>query len=84
MPKRTTEFQTIVHFVRKQTAAAGVTVTESRMLRDSHLDVDREVDIVIEGTFDSEPSLTSIEVIEHSRPASVTWVEQRSGAFLAS
>jgi hypothetical protein len=77
MPARTTEFQTIVHFVRKHTADAGVTVTESKMLHDRHLDVDREVDIVIEGIFDGEPSVTSIEVIEHSRPAAVTWVEQQ-------
>ena len=34
------------------------------MLHDRyHLDVDREVDIVIEGVFDGEPSVTSIEVI---------------------
>lgn len=77
MPKRTTEFQTIVHFVRKHTAAADVTVTESKFLRDSHLNVDREVDIVIEGTFDGDPSVTSIEVIEHARAAPVTWVEQQ-------
>jgi len=77
MPARTTEFQTIVHFVRKHTADAGVTVTESKMLHDRHLDVDREVDIVIEGIFDGEPSVTSIEVIEHGRPAAVTWVEQQ-------
>jgi hypothetical protein len=77
MPARTTEFQTIVHFVRKHTADAGITVTESKMLHDRHLDVDREVDIVIEGVFDGEPSVTSIEVIEHGRPAAVTWVEQQ-------
>jgi hypothetical protein len=77
MPRRTTEFQTIVHFVRKHTAGAGVTVTESRLLRDKRLGVDREVDIVVEGTFDGEPSVTSIEVIEHARPAPVTWVEQQ-------
>ena len=77
MPKRTTEFQTIVQFVRKHTADAGVTVTESKMLHDGQLGVDREVDVVIEGTFDGDQSVTSIEVIEHGRPAPVTWVEQQ-------
>jgi hypothetical protein len=35
MSKRTTEFQTMVQFVRQHTAADGVTVTESKFLHDS-------------------------------------------------
>lgn len=77
MPKRTTEFQTIVHFVRQHTAADKVTVTESKMLRDAHLDIDREVDIVVEGEFDGEHVVTSIEIIEQARRGDVTWVEQQ-------
>lgn len=77
MPKRTTEFQTIVHCVRQHTAANDVTVTESKLLRDSQLNVDREVDIVVEGEFDGEPVVTSIEVIERTRKGDLTWVEQQ-------
>ena len=72
MPKRTTPFQMIVHSVRKHTAAPGVTVTESKELAGGLLGIPREVDVVVEGDFDGEPVVTSIEVIEHSRPASIT------------
>ena len=37
----------------------------------------REVDIVVEGEFDGDRMVTSIEVIEHGRRASITWVEQQ-------
>ena len=75
MPRRTTRFQTIVAFVRAHLVTPGVTVTESKMLRDAVSDEDREVDVVIEGEFDGEHVVTSIEVIEHKRPATIEWVE---------
>jgi len=77
MPQRTTPFQAIVHLVRSQVADPNVTVTESKMLFDPQLQDHREVDIVIEGELDGEPITTSLEVIEHKRPAPVTWVEQQ-------
>jgi len=49
------------------------------MLRDTVLDVEREVDIVVEGTFDGDPVLTSIEVIEQGKRGNLTWVEQLIG-----
>ncbi|WP_344317525.1 hypothetical protein [Acrocarpospora pleiomorpha] len=52
-------------------------VTESKSLRSASLGVEREVDIVIEGEFDGEPLCISVEVIEHSRPAGLLWVEQQ-------
>jgi hypothetical protein len=76
MPKRSTPFQAIVRLVRQHFAQEVVTVTESKMLRDSFLDIDREVDIVIEGAFDGEPMVISVEVIEHRRAATLPWVEQ--------
>jgi len=77
MPKRTTPFQMVVHFVRKHLAKPGVTVTESKLLHDVVLGADREVDVVVEGEFDGDPVVTSVEVIERKRPASVDWVEQQ-------
>lgn len=77
MPRRTTPFQMVIHFVRKQMAAPGVTVSESKFLPDAALGVDREVDVVVEGEFDGDQVVTSVEVIEHSRAASITWVEQQ-------
>ncbi len=79
MPKRTTPFQMIVHSVRKHTATPGVTVTESKELFDPQLNTTREVDVVVEGDFDGEPVVTSIEVMQHGRPASLPWVEQQIG-----
>lgn len=75
VPKRTTPFQMIVHAVREQTARPGLTVTESKELPDARLGIPREVDVVVEGPFDGEHVVTSLEVIEHSRPADLTWVQ---------
>jgi hypothetical protein len=79
MPQRSTPFQAIVRLVRQHFAQAGVTVTESKLLRDAVLDIEREVDIVIEGEFDGEPMVVSVEVIEHGRVATLPWVEQMLG-----
>ena len=76
MPKRSTPFQAVVRLVRQHFAQPGVTITESKELRDAVLGIDREVDIVIEGEFDGEPMVVSVEVIEHGRPATLPWVEQ--------
>jgi hypothetical protein len=76
MPKRSTPFQAKVRLVRQHFAQAGVTVTESKMLRDAVLDIEREIDIVIEGEFDGEPMAISVEVVEHGRVATLPWVEQ--------
>jgi hypothetical protein len=74
MPKRSTPLQAIVRLVREHFAQPGVTVTESKMLRDAVLGIECEVDIVIEGEFDREPMVISIEVIERGRPATLEWV----------
>jgi hypothetical protein len=76
VPKRSTPFQAVVRLVRQHLAQPDVTVTESKELRDAVLGIDREVDIVIEGELDGEPVVISIEVIEHGRPATLSWVEQ--------
>jgi hypothetical protein len=74
VPKRTTPLQMMVHFVRQHTAAPGVTVTESKELPDARPGISpREVDVVVDGSFDGGPVVTSVEVIEHCRPASITW-----------
>jgi hypothetical protein len=79
MPKRSTPFQSIVRLVRQHFAQPGVTVTESKMLLDADLGIEREVDIVIEGEFEGEPMVVSVEVIEHSRPASLPWIDEMLG-----
>ncbi len=64
-----------MHLARQQLATPGVTVTESKLLVDKVLGIEREVDVVIEGDLDGEPIVISIEVIERGRPADVTWVQ---------
>ncbi|MEU8945326.1 hypothetical protein [Streptomyces sp. NPDC048489] len=49
MPQRSTPFQAIVRLVRQHFAQPCVTVTESKMLIDAVRDIEREVDVVIEG-----------------------------------
>jgi hypothetical protein len=73
----------IVHAVRKQTAQPGVTVTESKQLLDVQLGEEREVDVVVEGAFDGEAVVTSVEVIEHSRKGGVPWVQEQIGKHRA-
>jgi hypothetical protein len=67
----------VVHAVRKQTAQPGLTVTESKELPDARLGVKREVDVVVEGPFDGEHVVTSVEVIEHTRKATLPWVQEQ-------
>lgn len=76
MPKRSTPFQAIVRLVREHFAQPGVTITESKFLRDAIAGIDREVDIVIEGEFDGEPMVVSIEVNERARRAGLPWVQE--------
>ena len=76
MPQRSTPFQAIVRLVREHLAQPGVTITESKFLRDAVLRIDREVDLVIEGEFDGEPVVVSIEVNERGRRAGLPWVQE--------
>ena len=47
------------------------------MLPDAMLGELREVDVVVEGTFDSEKITISFEVVDRGRPISIEWVEQQ-------
>lgn len=66
----------VVHFVRLHWSSPDVTISESKFLFDTQLKLNREVDVVIEGDFDGEPVVTSIEVVERSRPAGLPWVQE--------
>ena len=75
MPPRTNEFQRLVYLV-KQRAAAGATVTESKMLIDRISGSEREVDICIETSLAGHSLVVAIECRDHERNSDVTWVEQ--------
>jgi hypothetical protein len=75
MPKRSNNFQRLIYLIHHQLANDAV-VTESKFLRDSAAEAEREVDIVIETTV-GEYSLTiSIECRDRGRVADIEWVEQ--------
>jgi len=78
MPKRTTTIQTVIELI-EQLNSSGVTVTGSKMLVDKDSNTEREVDIVLEGTFNNHPFIVSVEVVERGRKADQMWVEQMSG-----
>ena len=76
MPARSNDFQRLVFLVKKVLAGTNATVTESKFLKDLQTGDDREVDVVIEAELGGHPVTLCIECIDHTRPASVTWVEQ--------
>jgi hypothetical protein len=75
MPKRSNEFQRLVYLVKTH-VAAGIAVTESKLLRDRITGTEREVDICIESTISGHRVTISIECRDHKRPADVGWVEK--------
>ena len=75
MPQRTNEFQKLVFLVKKH-AAAGATVTESKLLRDKITGTEREVDVCIESVVAGHKIMICIECRDQGRRATVGWVEE--------
>jgi hypothetical protein len=75
MPARTNPFQRLVYLLKTH-AAAGATVTESKMLVDLVTGVEREVDVWVEATVSGQQVRIAVECRDHGRLADVTWVEQ--------
>jgi hypothetical protein len=75
MPQRSNRFQRLIELLERQLAPVGANVFGSRLLRDYRSGEDREVDIIIETTSGIHPIRIGIEVIDHKRPASSTWIE---------
>jgi hypothetical protein len=76
MPKRSNDFQKLIFLIEQNLAQQNATVRESVLLRDHRTGEQRELDILIETLSGVHPFTIAIECIDHSRPASVTWVEQ--------
>ncbi|MDP9350573.1 MAG: hypothetical protein M3P51_03400 [Chloroflexota bacterium] len=75
MPKRSNEFQKVIHLICRQ-LEEGATVTESKFLRDRLSGDAREVDIVIEMERTLGRLTVSVECVDHARPATQEWVER--------
>ncbi|MBA3396168.1 MAG: hypothetical protein H0T89_26295 [Deltaproteobacteria bacterium] len=75
MPKRTNKKQQIVEMLKKLLAPQGCTVTPSKFLIDTKLNVKREVDVVAEMTVDGHVFTQCFEIVGRTRPADLIWVE---------
>lgn len=74
MPKRSNDFQKLV-FLVKQHATDTTQVTESKMLKDLITGTEREVDVCIESSVGGHDVVVSVECVDRTRRADVTWVE---------
>ncbi len=76
MPKRSNDFQKLIFILKNNLSDDKTTVTESKMLLDLVTGKEREVDVCIERNIADHKVIISIECIDHSRPAGLSWVEQ--------
>ncbi|MGE3686619.1 MAG: restriction endonuclease [Acidimicrobiia bacterium] len=79
MPQRTNLQQAVIYYVKRHYAPPDVEVTESKMLRDSESNEDREVDVVMEGMVGDERLTISIEVKADRRRAGTPWIDSMIG-----
>jgi len=75
MPKRTNEFQQLIHLINHQLKDSAK-VEESAMLKDKVTGQDREVDVVVTDTVGAYPVRVCVECVAWKKEAPVTWVEQ--------
>lgn len=78
MPKRTNEFQQLIHAIHRLLEPSA-RVTESMYLQDKSTGDQREVDVVVETETGGRKWLTSIECRDRGRLADVSWVESMLG-----
>jgi hypothetical protein len=75
MPKRTTDFQTLIRMLT-QLLGDNAVVEESKMLTDLVSGEPRQVDVYAEGTFAGHTVNIGIEYRRHQRKQGSGWVEQ--------
>jgi len=51
VPKRTNDFQKLIATIETELAPLGAVVTESKLIKAKHSDVEREIDVAIESTW---------------------------------
>lgn len=74
MPRRSNQFQKLIHLLHHQLAGAAK-VTESTLLQEYTTGEEREVDIVVETLAGSYSIVIGIECTSCKRRADVTWIE---------
>jgi hypothetical protein len=69
MPRRTNDFQTLIALVERQMAQSGVTVTESKLIKDTVIREDREVDVHLVVDDGQATTTVGIECVAGHRPS---------------
>ncbi len=85
MPKRTNNFQLLIHKIYENLVDGSTQVTESGMVWDSQGEILREVDILIErkGMNSDESFSWMIECRDRSRKESIEWIDGLIGKSLS-
>jgi hypothetical protein len=80
MPKRTNEFQRLIKHIYSQVASAGVSVTESGILREAD-GAQREVDVLIENKVAGHDIKIAVECRDHARDQTLEWIDGLIGKY---
>ena len=81
MPKRSNNFQGLIHHIYKHTADAKVRVTESAELKERGSDAMREIDVLLEFEMAGVPIRIAVETHDHARVDDIQWIDELIGRF---
>ncbi len=81
MPKRTNEFQQLMHYIYGQMVPEGATVAESVFIKERDGGSEREVDILIEHEVAGTKLRIAVECRDRSRRDSIEWIDSLIGKF---
>jgi len=81
MPKRTNDFQQLIHFIYSQIVPEGATVTESVLLKEQNSPAKREVDILIEYEIAGTKLRIAVECRDRSRKDDIEWIDGLIGKY---
>src|SRR5688572_759202 len=81
MPKRTNDFQKLIHYIYSQMVPEGATVTESALLRERSSLAKREVDILIEYEIAGTKLRIAVECRDRSRKDDIEWIDGLIGKY---
>jgi hypothetical protein len=56
-------------------------VTESKLIKAKHSDIEREIDVAVESTVGHHEVLIAIECRDHGRPANIQWIDALVGKY---
>lgn len=81
MPKRSNEFQRLIHFLEERLAPIGWIVEESVEMTDPVVGCKREIDILLSGQVGHHQMEVAVECRDHQRTEDITWMDQLIGKY---